>query len=130
MINNLSLNAFSYNSLFTPGNTGRKLTVPVRPSMVVYTQFDHIYGVAAKQGQAGVPVNKIKILNTLIDQLVTMKRSAGADRAPLPSGDAEIDALIKNYQNEIKQIVRQAGRNPYALPGRAPETGVVFSITA
>ena len=102
MVYNISLNAQMYNSQFSAGAS--KLFVPVNPSAVVYAQFDHISGVAARQGQTGVSVSKIRILNTLIDQLVIMKRD-----------------------KSIKQTPQAASE---ATTGAAPESGALFSIAA
>ncbi|GMO46604.1 MAG: hypothetical protein Pg6C_08360 [Treponemataceae bacterium] len=127
MIYNLSLNAHSYNSQFS--TESNKLFVPVKPASVVYAQFDHISGVAAKQGQNGVPVSKMRILNVLIDQLISMKRSAVKEEAH-STNDSDIDKQIQNYQSKIMSIVKQAERNPYILPGASPQSGALFSIAA
>jgi hypothetical protein len=127
MIYNLSLNAHSYNSQFSTESS--KLVVPVKPASVVYAQFDHITGVAAKQGQDGVPVSKMSILNVLIDQLILMKRNAVKEDV-FPSNDSDIDKQIQNYQSKIRELVKQAERNPFILPGAAPQSGALFSIGA
>jgi repressor of nif and glnA expression len=127
MIYNVSLNVHSYNSQFASGTN--KLVVPVNPSAVIYSQFDHVSGVAARQGQSGISVNKIRILNTLLDQLITMKRGAVKQPTTTPS-DTEIDEHIRNYQTQISALVKQSRTNPYILPGAAPESGALFSIGA
>jgi hypothetical protein len=127
MVYNVSLNAHSYNSQFASG--ANKLFVPVSPSAVIYSQFDHVSGVAARQGQNGIPVNKIRILNTLLDQLITMKRGAVKRPVAMPR-ETEIDGHIQNYQTQISALVKQAHRNPYLLPGATPLSGAVFSIGA
>jgi hypothetical protein len=127
MVYNISLNAHLYNSQFSAG--ANKLVVPVNPSAVVYAQFDHISGVAARQGQQGVSVSKIRILNTLIDQLVLMKRDKSIQQAPQAISEAAVDARIQNYQKEIHALMKLAQSNPYILPGAAPASGALFSIT-
>jgi hypothetical protein len=127
MINSISLNAYSYNTQFATPSGGGKLFVPVNPSMVIYSQFDHVAGVAARQGQNGVSVSKIKILNTLIEQLVSMRNNRSIKEAPAPESDEDIDALIKNYQSEIQALTKQPQGNPYSL---SPESGMLFSISA
>jgi hypothetical protein len=124
MINGVSLNAYSYNTQFTTSGGG-KLFVPVNPSMVIYAQFDHVSGVAARQGQNGVSVSKIKILNTLIEQLVSLSNNRSVKNTPAPTSNKEIEALIQNYQTEIQSLVKQAQGNPYSA---APESGLLFSI--
>src|SRR5574344_1146413 len=130
MVNQISLNAYSYSGLI--GGTGSKLYVPVQPSAVIYTQFDHVHGVAASANQNGISVSKIRILNTLIDQLVTMKsRPAATPKAEnieSPMNDKQMDALIKNYQSQIKSAVAAAQTAGYGLAGVKPQTGAVFSL--
>ena len=54
MMTNISnLSPYSYNGIASGGASG-KLYVPVNPANVIYAQFDHISGVAAKKGQHGV----------------------------------------------------------------------------
>jgi len=130
MVNTVSLNAYSYNTHFASNSAANKLFVPVAPAMVIYTQFDHVAGVAATQGQSGISVSKIKILNTLIEQLVSMRHNATIKKAPAPVSDAEMDTRIKNYQNEIKSLIKQAEYNPYILPAATPQSGAIFSLNA
>ena len=65
MMTNISnLSPYSYNGIASGGASG-KLYVPVNPANVIYAQFDHISGVAAKKGQHGVSITKIQILKKL-----------------------------------------------------------------
>ena len=111
------------------------LSVPVKPSVVIYSQFNHVRGIAAGAGQNGVPLNRVRILNTLIDKLVSMKTKnkliAKEDAEKL--SDPQKDALIKQYQQEVKNMVAQYQQSPigtYGLAGVMPEPGTVFSVQA
>jgi hypothetical protein len=70
-----SLNAYSYQDVFSSSPGGGKLFVPVRPSMVVHAQFDHVAGIPAAGQEQGVSISKIQIMNALIDQLISFKQS-------------------------------------------------------
>ncbi|WP_428769703.1 hypothetical protein V1L52_11225 [Treponema sp. HNW] len=108
-----------------------KLHVPVDPALVGYSQFKHVAGVAAAEGQPGVNISKISILNTLIERLSGLKQlpQNHADGSRL--SDRQIDALIDDYQTRIKNIVSIAKSNPYVLGGVSlPQSGALFSITA
>lgn len=128
--NAVSLNASSYKNLFA-GSTGA-LYVPVNPSAVVYAQFDHVRGIAASSGQNGVPISRVKILNTLIDQLVSMKNKPAVSKEQLSGlNDKQMDALIKQYQQQIKTSMAQTAKTgTYGFAGLLPETGAVFTIKA
>ena len=66
-----SLNPMSYGNYVTHGSG--KLYVPVNSHYVGYAQFDHVSGISAQHGQQGVPVNKLSILNTLIDRFLSVQ---------------------------------------------------------
>ena len=102
--NGINLNAASYNNVFS--TSSGSLFVPVKPSAVIYSQLDYVHGTAAKSGQNGVPLNKVRILNTLINQLVSMKQKASAPSEEEISGmseeqkdDGEVNASIANKTN-------------------------------
>ncbi len=112
-------------------SAGGKLYIPVSPSMVGYTQFEHVRGVASDSPSGGVNISKIKILNTLIDRLIDMKQQPTMVKPEGEMSDAQVDALIKDYQNQIQNTVSIAQANPYALSGASTgSAGALFSIAA
>jgi len=126
VVNGLTLNASSYQN-FVKGASGT-LSVPVKPSNVIYSQLSYIHGTAADSGQNGVPLNKIRILNTLIEQLVTMKSKPNVSYSDvLELNDNQKDALIQTIQKEISTTIAQS---TYGLAGLMPEAGALFSINA
>jgi hypothetical protein len=124
-INNL--NPYSYQ--ITSGGASGKLYVPVNPAAVIYAQFNHISGIAAKQGQQGVSISKINILNSLIENLSRIKAQKMPNDTSALS-DSQVDVLIKNYQKQIQQSVQAAQTTPYMLAGAMPETGSLFTLLA
>lgn len=123
----LSVNKYNFNSVIS-GN--EKLHVPVKPVNVIYTQFDHVSGVAARPGQHGITVTKAQILDSLIDQLVSMKAQKMEQRPQMP-GDAErIDTLISDCQAKLQTSMQIAEATGYGLAGAAPQVGVVFGVYA
>ncbi|AEE17516.1 hypothetical protein [Treponema brennaborense] len=129
MISNIgAFNAYSYNAIL--GNTGSsKLQIPVQPGLVVYSQLEHISGVAAKQNQSGVNITKIQILNTLIDQLVSLKKKPDQGAKPDTLTGDQVDTLIKNYQNQIQTAIKTAEANPFAPAGVSVQPGALFSLS-
>lgn len=122
-----NMSPYSYN-ISSSGASG-KLYVPVNPSAVIYAQFNHISGVAAHEGQHGVSVSKIQILNTLIDNLSRIKAEP-VDQRTTKMTNEEADALIESYQQQIEQTIQAAKTAPYLLAGARPDTGALFSIDA
>ena len=131
MMTNISnLSPYSYNGIASGGASG-KLYVPVNPANVIYAQFDHISGVAAKKGQHGVSITKIQILNTLIENLAKIKtQSSSSEYQQMHLSDEQVDVLIKNYQQQIKQAVTQAQTVQYTAAGINSLSGALFAIDA
>ncbi|HIW35393.1 MAG TPA: hypothetical protein IAA30_00240 [Candidatus Treponema faecavium] len=122
-----SLSAYSYSAAGL--SASGKLYVPVQPAMVIYTQFEHVAGYAdSSNPSAGVPINKIHILNSLIDQLVSMKQQPAAVKQITNTDDAQLDALIETYETQLQSALAAAQANPFLLSGARPQTGAVFSI--
>ena len=67
------LRTMSFSMMNIVSSAGRTY-VPVSPSQFGYAQFEYVAGYPAPSGQQGISVDKIKILNTLIEQLVSMKQ--------------------------------------------------------
>ena len=128
MVNGISLNANSYNYTSVISGGQGKLYVPVSQSNVIYAHFDHVTGVAAKPNQPGVPISKIQILNSLLNQLISMKSQPKLNVAPENMDDSQLDALIQSTQSKIQTNVQMAQATGYGLAGVAPEAGAVFSL--
>lgn len=124
-----SFSAQSYSNYISSG-IGGKVYVPVKPSQVIFSQFEHVSGIANKSSDGGVPVTKIKILNTLIDQLIKFKSDVKKPELPTDLSDTQLDALIKDYQNQIESAVSLAKANPFGMTGMAPQTGMIFDMVA
>ena len=115
------INAFSYSSTISNGGASGKLYVPVSRSSLI---FDHVSGVAVKTGQQGVSISKIRILNSLIDRLASIKNEP--KKSVQDISDKQADALIKNYQKQISQAMQ----TPYIVNGAKTLPGELFQIQA
>ncbi len=91
---------------------GRDVVMPVRPAEVIHANFRHIQVRPDSRLDDGVPLYKLKILDTLIDSL--SRESGGA--APVQErkvtqpggGGAGIDTLIMRMASELRQGSAQA----------------------
>ena len=108
--------------------TGR-MSVPVSPSSYIYSHFKHVSGVPAPDG-AGVNIDRLKILDTLIEQLSQMKKqpeiSIKTRELNFSNEEQNISALIEQYHEQIRMIQEHRSKSPYAPT--PPLTGAVFSI--
>ena len=130
MISNVGpLRTMSYSMMNIVSSAGRTY-VPVSPSQFGYAQFEYVAGYPAPAGQQGISIDKIKILNTLIEQLVSMKQKN--IQTPITSrgqiSDDQINTLIKQYQEQIKTVTATAESLPYKPP--MPQTGTVLNLVA
>lgn len=119
-----NINAFSYSSTVSSSGAIGKLYVPVSRSALLYSNFDHVSGVAAKSGQRGVSISKIRILNSLIERMSAIKNEPKESITDI--SDEQADALIKNYQQQLQNAMQ----TPYILSGAQPQAGDIFSIQA
>ena len=102
-----------------------KKSLPVAPGLVIYSHFKHVSGTPAPEGTYGVSISKLKILDTMIEQLTKMKSQHTASLGLSSESDEKrINALIEQYQQQMKA----AQAMPVYTPA-APATGLLFNIT-
>jgi len=103
-----------------------RASLPVAPGLVIYSHFKHVSGTPAPEGTMGVNISKLKILDTLIEQLSKIKNQPMTDFGNLNGNDeSRINALIEQYQKQIK-----ATQNAGVYTPAAPAAGALFSIAA
>ena len=103
-----------------------RMSIPVSPSQLIYSHFEHVSGTPAPEGTRGVNISKLKIINTLIDQLEKMKKQTPVNTGALDENDEErINALINQYQKQIKTAQSVKIYTP-----AVPAAGALFSLTA
>ncbi len=129
MVGSISLNAYSYGGIVS-GSSG-KLYVPVNPSAVIYSQFDHISGVASPNPERGVSVSKIQILNSLLNQLISMR---GQSKVKIEDdgslSEDQMQNLIQNYQSQIQHEIEKSRESGYGLAGVQPQNGQILDFFA
>ena len=124
----ITLNASTYNTVFS--SASGSLHVPVKNSVALYTQFEHVKGTPAEKGEAGVSVTRIRLLNALIDKLVSMKKTVPEPETVDVSDNFSLDSMIYTYQKQIKTSFAASGPATYGLAGLMPEPGAVLDISA
>lgn len=117
------LASFSYSNSSIVAAAG-KMYVPVSKSALLYSHFDHVSGVAAGNGQNGVSISKLRILNSLIERVSAIKNEPAKPVKDLSPDQA--DALIQNYQKQLQQALQ----TPYILNGAQPMAGDLFTLLA
>jgi len=103
-----------------------RMSLPVHPGLVIYSHFKHVSGTPAPEGTNGVNISRLKILDTLIEQLSKMKRQSSVDLGSLSETDeGRVNALIEQYQKQIKSAQAISFYTP-----AVPAAGALFSLTA
>ncbi|MCL2066148.1 MAG: hypothetical protein FWG99_01630 [Treponema sp.] len=103
-----------------------RMSLPVSPSNYIYSHFKHVSGVPAPDGIQGVNISKLKILDTLIEQLVRMKKQPSRyEGEQAASEERRADALIEQYQRQIQAAA--AATPSFTI---APVSGALFNIAA
>ncbi|MCL2215309.1 MAG: hypothetical protein FWC06_08930 [Treponema sp.] len=114
----------SFGYAITASQAGRT-SLPVAPGMVIYSHFKHVSGTPAPEGTQGVNISKLRILDTMIEQLSRMKNQPAKDFGNLDGTDEQrIDALIEQYQKQLKTAQAVSVYTP-----TAPAAGMLFNIT-
>ena len=119
-----NINAFSYGSSMANSAAMGKLYVPVSKSVLLYSHFDHVSGVAATSGQSGVSITKLRILNSLIEHMSAIKNEEPKTVQDISPERA--DQLIQNYQQQLSKALQ----TPYILSGAQPQAGDLFTLLA
>ena len=83
---------------------------------------------AAQKDQRGINITKIQILNTLIDRLTSAKQNSTPDAVDATVDEKQIDALIKNFSDQVQLAVSAAESTIFAVPTIPAQTGTLFSI--
>ena len=109
--------------------SGHRMYVPVKPSQTVFAQYRHISGTPAVSGQHTVPLSRVQLLNSLIDNLRKMKSDPAYSPEVAKTSPERADALIQQYASELHQVMKST---PVAFGtlGSASGTGMIFNLTA
>lgn len=109
--------------------SGHRMSVPVRPSQTVFAQYRHVSGTAAGSGQNTVPISKVHLLNSLIDNLRQVKNNSAYQPVSLEPSREQADAMIRQYSRELHKALT-AKPQPFGTMGGVSGTGLVFSTSA
>jgi hypothetical protein len=105
------------------------MSLPVAPSAYIYSHFRHVSGVPAPEGVQGVAISKLKILDTLIEQLARMKKQPEPSYGPAgPVSEDRIDALIEQYKSQIRAAEAAIPYSPGAAAAVPP--GAVLNLVS
>jgi hypothetical protein len=109
------------------------VVVPVRPVQAIYASFRHVRVVPDTRLQDGVPLYKLKILDSLIEQLSPgYARAAGAPGEGTGKAEA-VDRIIGDLSGSLRASKAAAGGGPGSSAYRAgflPLPGAFVDLVA
>ncbi len=117
--------SYLYSSRYGEG----RLTVPVDQSQAIYANFRTVSGVPAPEGVAGYSIDKLHILDSLIQRLRSAKAERFAPDAPVSRDSGNIDQLIQEYGARLHEAA-SAPALPYASAASLVQPGMLFSFAA
>jgi len=104
-----------------------KMSLPVDPSLLIYSNFEHVSGMAAPKGINGVSISKLNLLDVLIG-MVSQINKAPVTKAPANVDPTKgVDSLIENMQSHIRQAKAASEKMPYH-PSPKADSGLLFSV--
>ena len=113
---------------------GRRMTLPVDSSSLIYSHFRHVSGVPAPDGSNGVSISKLNLLDVLIGQLNQIRKNgtpisaAARETMNAALNPAQLDALIETYRGKIMQARTSSAAMPY-IHAPSAHSGAVFSLS-
>jgi hypothetical protein len=101
----------------------------VSPALYIYSHFRHVSGVPAPEGTRGVAISKLKILDSLIEQLNRFKKQGKIEPGFGEESEEQLDILIGQYEQQLRQLQAANIAMPYNTASPAA-TGAVFNLVA
>jgi hypothetical protein len=127
-IGKIPYNAFPSIGSALSASGGNRVSLPVTPSSYIYSHFRHVSGVPAEKGGQGVSVSQLKMLDSLIGEIVRLNEQ------PKPSFDIQTEnhekrfnAIVENLQKQVSSAQAANAASPY--PAVSPDMGIMFSLS-
>ncbi len=119
---NLGYNQFAHSG------RNNSIGLPVANKSLMYSYYKHVHGYSVSGNSGTVPISKIRILNSIIDNLSKIKQRSNI-KETIPSfndvGSDDVSQLIESYASELHQLL-----NPVSSGYSFSETGLIVSLSA
>jgi hypothetical protein len=120
-LTSISIAAYAHNM-----SQGGRVSLPVHPSSLLYSNFEHVSGVAAPEGSNGISITGLRLLDVLIGQFNQIRQNSNSQFVLNPFNG--IDSLIESMENQIRQARAESQAMPY-IPFPNTESGLVLDLT-
>lgn len=106
-------------------NSGR-ISLPVSRAMTPYAQFEYVKGVPSSSSGGSVPINRLRVLNTLINSLVSNQSDPVKARDPSKMSEESVKALIDQYSSQLHSALNSP--TPYGASGVSYGSGALVNV--
>ena len=128
-VESVSYNTFPSIGYAISASQNGMMSLPVSESHYIYSHFKHVSGVLAPDGVQGVNINRLKIIDTLIERLTQIKgQPEPLLNAEVLNDEEHVNAMIEALQDQIRTIQETRANSTYTLA--PPQTWVLFNIFA
>ncbi|PIE98104.1 MAG: hypothetical protein CR988_04875 [Treponema sp.] len=110
---------------------GGQAYLPVNANQFIYSQFQHVSGVPTRDENSSVSVNKLQILNSLIENLIRMRTSPKSETKNPKTDEIDpkhIETLIEQVRSEIQDLDSLSEDMPYIT--KPAQEATLLSLTA
>ncbi|MDC7241614.1 MAG: hypothetical protein PQJ50_14765 [Spirochaetales bacterium] len=102
------------------------VSLPVSRAMTPYAQFKYVKGVPSHSSGGSVPINRLRVLNTLIHSLVSRQSDPMPDMDSSKLSDESIKALIDQYSDQLHSALTSS--SPYASASAGYSSGALLNV--
>jgi hypothetical protein len=103
-----------------------KISLPVKKSQFLYSNFKHVTGIPAGTNGRGYSLTKLRALDNLIERLGRLGKGSEAPSLKEKIDSEALNQLIDQYAGDLHTAAIQT--NPYA--GFGADTGLLVNIIA
>ncbi|NBF39962.1 MAG: hypothetical protein GVY14_06055 [Spirochaetes bacterium] len=101
-----------------------KLALPVNGPLG-YVRLKHIQGIPPSGEGGGFSIQKLQVLDSLIDRLARMKNVERFTADDDGASAEQVDAMIERYSAQLHQVLQQLSASGYA--GQADSLGNILN---
>lgn len=106
-------------------NSGR-ISLPVSRAMTPYAQFEFVKGVPSSSSGGSVPINRLRVLNSLINSLVSTQSDPVKAQDTSKMSEESVKALIDQYSSQLHSALNST--TPYGAAGVSYGSGALVNV--
>ncbi len=102
------------------------ISLPVSRAMTPYAQFKYVKGIPSHSQGGSVPINRLRVLNTLIHSLVSRQSDPMMDMDTSKLSDESIKALIDQFSDQLHSALNSSV--PYGASAASYSSGAIVNV--